>query len=262
MKKIFLILVCVLLLSYSVYDLYQIFFKSSDYEYLQEYVITPEIKVIEFEEVVETAPAPIVKEEILNLVPDYQILYDWESLNELNDDIKGWLYVNDDIDYPVVQATDNNYYLRKNLQKEYDVNGSIFFDWKVSQETQNKIIHGHNMGSTKDIMFSLLEDFFDNPDYIKEKPYIYYTPMNGYTEEYELAFVLHLNIKELEKVNYLRQNFSNEDDFNQWLDTIRANAFYSSDINITYDDDLLTLSTCDKRFYKNGRYVVIFKKII
>lgn len=267
MKKILIILMCVGLLLYCGYDLYSIYFQTTDYEYLDEFIITPEPE-IKVEEVVEEKveipvinEEPIIEEVILDLEPEYQLFYNWEELQELNSDIKGWLYINDDINYPVVQASNNDYYLRKNLQKEYDVNGSIFFDKNVSENTKNKIIHGHNMGSKKTVMFSLLEDYFDNPDYIKENPYIYYTPMNGYTEEYQLAFVLHFNIKNLEKVNYLKQDFLSEDDFYQWLELMKSNSFYSSDIDINFDDELLTLSTCDKRFYSNGRFVVIFKKI-
>ena len=61
-------------------------------------------------------------------------------------------------------------------------------------------------------------------------------------------------VKNLEKVNYLKQDFLSEDDFYQWLELMKSNSFYSSDIDINFDDELLTLSTCDKRFYSNGRF--------
>lgn len=259
MKRKILIFICILFLLYFCYDLYLIYFKTTNYDYLQDYIITPQVEetIQDFKTNNESAE-PIVEEKTLEL---YQIVYDWNNLYDLNNDIKGWLYINDKINYPVLQASDNNYYLRKNFKKEYDINGSLFFDYKVNDNSKNKVIHGHNMGSTKDIMFSLLDDYFDDIEYINENPYIFYTPAYGNTEKYELAYIIHLNIKDIEKVNYLKQNFVSEKEFNEWLEIMSSNSYYSNNININFNDNLLTLSTCDTRFYTNGRYVLIFKQI-
>lgn len=68
--------------------------------------------------------------------------------NEVNPDIIGWLSIeNTRIDYPVVLAADNDYYLRLNIHQEYAYAGSIFMDYRNGREFANfnTIIYGHNM---------------------------------------------------------------------------------------------------------------------
>ena len=67
-----------------------------------------------------------------------------------NPDIKAYIKVNNtNIDYVVVQSSNNNYYLNHNFNKEYNTAGWIFFDYKnkLDGTDKNIIIYGHN---TKD----------------------------------------------------------------------------------------------------------------
>lgn len=61
--------------------------------------------------------------ELPDILPEYQALY------QKNKKLIGWLKIDDTIiDYPVMQTSNNEYYLDHNFNQEYDKNGSIFLD--------------------------------------------------------------------------------------------------------------------------------------
>ena len=70
-----------------------------------------------------------------------------EELQKENSDIVGWLEIEDsNINYPVLQGTDNSFYMTHNYKKQYSKNGSLFldkdYDWSIS--STNLLIYGHN----------------------------------------------------------------------------------------------------------------------
>ena len=116
----------------------------------------------------------IIEEKISNVViienedslEEYKI--NFEKLKEVNNQIVCWIKVNGtNIEYPIVQAEDNSYYLKKNLEKKYNTGGWIFLDYKnkLDGTDKNIVIYGHNM--TDDSMFGTLknvltEDWYNN----------------------------------------------------------------------------------------------------
>ena len=86
-----------------------------------------------------------------------RIVVDFEALKEINKEVVGWLYCEDTyIHYPVVQAKDNNKYLRRDLEGKYLVSGTLFVDFRnrpIGQD-KNYIIYGHNRKT--DQMFGTL----------------------------------------------------------------------------------------------------------
>ena len=93
---------------------------------------------------------------------------DFNKLKEKNADIKAWIKVNNtNINYPVVQASNNSFYLTHNLYKEKNSAGWIFADYRNNLETldKNTILYGHNR--LNDTMFAELEntlnaDWYEN----------------------------------------------------------------------------------------------------
>ena len=60
---------------------------------------------------------------------------DFDKLKSINPDIIGWIYSEGTvIDYPVVQGSDNDYYLRRLLDGSYNIAGTIFMDYKNSSD--------------------------------------------------------------------------------------------------------------------------------
>jgi len=127
------LLVCITVLAYSSYQIY-IWVKS-----------TKDLATIE-EEVIEK-----VVKEVKDTSKEYSINIDFEELLKINSDIVGWIYIaNTDVNYPIMQANNNDYYLKKNIYKEYSSCGSIFLDCNTDKFNEdNTVIYGHNLKNQK-----------------------------------------------------------------------------------------------------------------
>lgn len=83
---------------------------------------------------------------------------DFDKLYEINQDVRGWLKIDAlGISYPIMQYTNNQYYLSKNIYKEESISGSIYLDYRNNGfEDTNTVIYGHNMKN--DTMFGKLDE--------------------------------------------------------------------------------------------------------
>ncbi len=82
----------------------------------------------------------------------YEMQIDLQTVkdhNAANADVIGWVYIQDTpINYPIVQAKDNYYYMDKNWKGQYSFSGSIFADWRCRiDRSENSLLYGHNMGN-------------------------------------------------------------------------------------------------------------------
>lgn len=181
------------------------------------------------------------------------ISVDFPALMQENSDIVGWLYCeNTPIQYPVVQSKDNDYYLRRDLHGEYLVGGTLFVDYRCQAvgTGQNLIIYGHNMKNGT--MFGALVKYKEQSFY-NEHPVLYYlTPDKDYKIELFAGFVTEADS------DVYRPEFGDKDSYEAFLQNIKAKSSFSSDISVTGDDRIVTLSTCSYEF-NNARYVVFGK---
>ena len=102
---------------------------------------------------------------------DYPFLsVDFSDLLSVNDEIVGWIRVSGtSVDYPVVQAKDNTFYLDHYYDKSFGYSGSIFSDFRNNLRSlnYNSVIYGHGrldktmFGS---IRFGMDEEWFSNKD--------------------------------------------------------------------------------------------------
>ena len=85
----------------------------------------------------------------------------FEKLKQINNNTVGWIKIDEtNIDYPIVQATDNNYYLKKNIYKQTSTSGSIYIDYRNNNfNDTNTIIYGHNMKNGT--MFAELKKIYE-----------------------------------------------------------------------------------------------------
>ena len=181
------------------------------------------------------------------------ISVDFEALMLENPDIIGWLYCeNTPINYPVVQADDNDYYLRRDLYGEYLRTGTLFADWRCPAvgTGQVHIIYGHNMKNSS--MFGTLVNYNDQK-YYESHPVLYYlTPDHDYRIDLFAGFTADANS------DIYRTEIGSAEDFETFLQELKANSTFSSDITVTGDDHIVMLSTCSYEF-NNARYVVFGK---
>ena len=116
-----------------------------------------------------------------NILP---ISVDFSVLKQENEDIVGWLYLEDSpINYPVVQSNDNDYYLRRLVNGEYNIAGSLFMDYRNDSnlEDDNTIIYGHNMKNNT--MFGSLQEYKSQDYYDNHKVMYYFTSEKNYIIE-------------------------------------------------------------------------------
>ena len=77
---------------------------------------------------------------------------DFDELESINKDVAGWLYMEalPDISYPIVQGTDNDYYLHHTYKKKKYLQGPFLWIAKLKDfSDQNTIVYGHNMKKWK-----------------------------------------------------------------------------------------------------------------
>lgn len=183
---------------------------------------------------------------------------DFDKLLSINNDTIGWIRYNQDkINYPIVQSTDNSYYLNKSFEKEYNQAGSIFMDYRnKSLDDKNVVLFGHAM--LDDTMFGSLQDVFkDNFFDTNENNYIIIYNSNNELLTYQIFSYYIIEKEEY----YITTSFSSEGDFNKFIDTITRRSYKKFDVNVSTSDNILTLSTCAGTGGTTKRKVVHAKKI-
>jgi len=181
---------------------------------------------------------------------------DIASLLNLNEDVVGWLKINNTkIDYPVVKGTDNDFYLKNNLYKQEDINGWIYMDYRNSDTklNQNTIIYGHNMYYSG-IMFGTLHKTANKSWYTKEENLTISFNTMYETMNWKIFSIYRIN----KTSDYLITDFATEKDFNDYISKIKSRSINNFNVDITYEDKILTLSTCTG---DNERLVVHAKLI-
>lgn len=191
-----------------------------------------------------------------------EVLDEYKNLLNKNKRLIGWVKIDDtNIDYPVMQTSDNEYYLEHNLNQEYDKNGSIFMDkdCDVLKPSTNFIIYGHHMKSGQ--MFGTL-DKYEKESYYEEHPYIQFDTI--YEKGiYQVMYVFRSRVYSEDEIVFKYYQFidaNSEQEFNSYMAEMEAMSLYDTGVTAEYGDQLLTLSTCDYQ-EKNGRFVVVAKKI-
>lgn len=198
------------------------------------------------------------EEEEVNL----EVLEEYQTLYNKNKRLIGWLKIDDtNIDYPVMQTTNNEYYLDHNFNQEYDKNGSLFLDkdCDVVHRNTNLIIYGHHMKSGR--MFGNLNSY-SSREYGEKHSQIQFDTIYE-KGTYEVMYVFRSRIYNEDEVVFKYYQFLNADsavEFDSYMQEMAALSLYDTGVTASYGDELLTLSTCDSS-ETDGRFVVVAKKV-
>lgn len=193
-------------------------------------------------------------------LPD--VLDEYKTLYEKNKKLIGWLKIDDTIiDYPVMQTSDNEYYLDHNFNQEYDRNGSLFLDCDctIYPSSTNLIIYGHHMKSGQ--MFGQLQ-MYAKESYGKKHPIIQFDSIYE-KGTYEVMYVFRSQVYNEDDLVFKYYQFiqaNSEEEFNSYMEEMAAMSLYDTGVTASYGDSLLTLSTCDHS-QTDGRFVVVAKRI-
>ena len=185
-----------------------------------------------------------------------------KQLQEQNADIVGWLEIeNTNVNYPVLQGTDNSYYMTHNYKKENSKNGAIFLDanynWNIP--SNNLLIYGHNLGNG--MMFQELLKY-EKKSFYGQHPVIRFTTAEE-DAQYEIISVFKSRVYYKSEKNVFRYyhfiNNESEKEYNQFVKNAKNASLYPIDATASYGDQLITLSTCSY-YVEDGRFAVVGRK--
>lgn len=201
----------------------------------------------------------VVAPDDMNKVFEYQIEYDWDELKATNKAITGWIYIPDNeyINFPVVQGTNNSYYLNHDYTGKWNANGAAFVDYRYTNLCLNKVIYAHNMSrSDKKPMFTSLREW-KSEEYFQSHRVVYYTEASGLTKKYLVVGVCGFDVGKEKDFSYLDMSFETKEQLDAWVEYIKNHSLYFDldDNEIDYcADEVMTLSTCDSSYgYRNGK---------
>lgn len=178
-----------------------------------------------------------------------------------NPETVGWIQVNGtNINYPIVQHKDNDFYLEHDFYKRKTNVGWIFGDYRNNFENfdNNTIIYGHNLINRTmfgSIPYMLNKKWFNkaNNHYIKLS-----------TKNTNTIWQIFSVYKIEPTTDYLQAKFNSTNLYQEFLNTIKNRSYYKFDINVTYTDKIITLSTCDdtgtKRIAVHAKLINITNK--
>lgn len=175
---------------------------------------------------------------------------DFEQLRQINPDTKAWLKIESlDIDYPVVQANDNDYYLKYSFDRTRNSDGWVFFDYRnlLDGTDKNTIIYAHNRKNGN--MFSNLVNILDSSWYDNEENRYFNLYIGDQKYTYEVFSIYQIKVESY----YIQTYFNSNQTYLNFLNTIKSRSIKDYGIELTETDNILTLSTCGS----NSKYRVV-----
>lgn len=187
-------------------------------------------------------------------VVSYPQVVETEKLKQLAKvypDFVCWFYIeNTSISYPVVYNETTNFYLRRNMDGEENLSGTLFFDERNDVKTLegNCIIYGHAMQNGT--MFGTLKNYASK-SYFDEHKTIYL-----YTTKEVLVYKIFSAYETTTKDNYIKTAFQEKGLYQEFLEARIAKSIYNTGVTVPENADIITLSTCHYYTSNKGRFVV------
>lgn len=177
-----------------------------------------------------------------------------------NSDFVGWICIDGtNINYPVMQSAEPDFYLKHAFDKSYSAYGTPYVQENCDlEQSDNLIVYGHHMNDGS--MFADLCQY-ESEAFYQEHKTIRFDTLEDYGE-YEIVTVFKTVAYSPEGFKYYHfVNAEYEEDFDEFIAGCQALALYDTGVTAEYGDKLITLSTCEYS-RNNGRMVVVAKKIV
>ncbi|MBR5156624.1 MAG: class B sortase [Clostridia bacterium] len=178
------------------------------------------------------------------------ISVNFKELKQENNDIIAWIYCEGTpINYPVVQAEDNSYYLSRRIDGAYSASGTLFADClnKGDFTDNNTIIYGHNMKNNT--MFGTLVKYTNQQYFDEHKQMYILTP----DRQYKVRLVAGATVNGTSPICKLPLENEYKDTF---VSELIKKSTFKADYMFSPDDKFVMLSTCSYS-YDDARYVLI-----
>lgn len=176
---------------------------------------------------------------------------DVKKLQETYPKMKAWIYAEGTgIDYPIMQTTDNEYYLTHLYNGSKNSNGSIFLDCRNTGmfTDDNTVIYGHHMKSGA-MFYPLMK-------YKSQHFYETHPTMKIYTEDGCYLVELICGTIEDGDHEFVKFNFDDFDDMKEYVDRLKKRSTFKSKATLLSGDKLVSMCTCTFE-KKNARYMVL-----
>ena len=180
-------------------------------------------------------------------------------LKKTNPDVVGIIESDDRVIYePVVQAPDNDYYVRRNIERKYAAAGIPYISGDGNINAKNVVIYGHS-STRSNIIFTPLMDYINSDYYMKHPTFRFITEEE--TRTYQIFAVMNIDLNNLDhSLEFTQSSWRSNNDFQAFISNTVNNRLYRTGASVSNDDELMTLVTCDTRD-GNKRIVVIGKKV-
>lgn len=223
--------------------------------------IITNIKVIE--EVTDDENTEIIEQPITidknapywNFIKMNLIDADFNELKQINKEVRGWIQVNGtNINYPYVQASDNDFYLNHSFDKSSNGAGWIFMDYRNNPQEfdKNTIIYGHGRSNTS--MFGTLKNILKSSWFKDSNNYVIKLATEQENSLWEVFSVYKIPTTS----DYLQIKFSSDEEFQNFANKLIERSAYNFNTSVNSTDKIITLSTC----WNDEEKVVMHAKLI
>lgn len=198
---------------------------------------------------------PVKEEYISSYYKNYSKVYN--ELLELNGETIGWITINNTkINYPVVQTTNNEYYLNHAYDKTKNIAGWVYVDYRNDMNSidKNTIIYGHS-GLKGNLMFSSLNKLLNENWYSNENNLNINFSIKGNEYTWRVFSIYTIPVTS----DYLQTTFNTEEEYINFITMIKERSINDFNIEVGYNDKILTLSTCYK---DDTKRLVVHAKMI
>ncbi len=184
-------------------------------------------------------------EEYIEIDNQNKIDINFTELKKINSDTVGYLEVPSvNIKYVVVKGKDNSYYLTHNFNKDYNIAGWIFMDYrnKADGNDKNIVIYGHD--SYNESMFGSLSKLLDTEKLKSEENLI----INFITEQGYKKYKI-FSIYTIKPEDYYITTSFKQNEFEMFKEKIKERSIIKIDVDIE-NKNIITLSTCQNHGVK------------
>ena len=191
-------------------------------------------------------------EEFAQYKPQESNELSYGDLIKLNPEVIGWIEVyGTKIDYPLVQAKDNDKYLHTTVDGRFSTAGSIFLDSRNKKDFSdfNNVVYGHHMAERK--MFGDIDKFLDKSFFDSHK-YANIKRIGKPDLGVEIFSIVETHGTDEKVFNTdIRDDYTKKDLINY----LYKNAINSRNIGLGANDRIVLLDTCTFTV-TNGRYIL------
>ena len=246
------------ILSFSGYKMYEWYKDNQEVKNIKDKVVDDtNVKEKEDNENTENINPPVNEaDDYWDYIKMSLLEVDFNELLAKNSDTVGWIQVKGtNINYPIVQTTNNDYYLTHAFDKTTNDAGWVFMDYRndAVNFNQNTIIYAHSRYNGT--MFGSLKNILNSSWYTNKENHIIRLSTPSENTMWQVFSVYTIP----KESYYITTSFSTDESYSEFLNTIKGRSEVDFSGTVNTGDKVLTLSTCKDNF---GNRVVMHAKLI